>query len=42
MEMGKPSHSMNIVIPHVNDSEIGSQGHQMEVTFYYSKYNNLI
>lgn len=39
--MGKPAHSMNI-ISHANDSEIGSKGHQMEMTSYqYSKCNNL-
>ena len=42
METGKPSRPMNVIIHHVNDSEIGSKGHQMEVTSYYSKCNNLI
>lgn len=40
--MGKPAHSMDFSILCVNDSETGSQGHQMEMTSYYSECSILI
>lgn len=41
-KMGKPAHSMDFSILCVNDSETGSQGHQMEMTSYYSECSILI
>lgn len=41
--MGKPTHSMNIIMFYANDLETGFKGYQMEVTSYKnSKYNYLI